>query len=91
MICECLVQLSVVAELQGKAEVAASINSVLSGVHNGNTPSGLGDKPEWVQFSGITCNDRKKRTGSADREVGGELGGCVSEGNEALGGPEGPA
>lgn len=23
-----------------------------------NIPSGLRDKPEWVQFSGITCNGR---------------------------------
>lgn len=31
-----------------------------------NIPSDLGDKPECVQFSGITCNDRGeegKRTG----------------------------
>lgn len=25
-----------------------------------NTLSGLGDKPEWIQFSGITCNDRRR-------------------------------
>lgn len=35
VICDCLVQLSVVAELQEKAEVLASINNVLSGLQRG--------------------------------------------------------
>lgn len=67
MIRECLAQLSVVAELQEVAGVLASIKNALLGFREAekmrgeareNIPSGLRDKPEWVQFSRITCNDR---------------------------------
>lgn len=101
VICECLVQLSVVAELHEVAGVLASINNALRESEKmrweegEDIRPGLRDKPEWVQFSGITHNDRgewgKKGAGDAEKKVRGELGWCVSESGGAPGGPRGPA
>lgn len=58
-------------------------------------PLCLRDKPEWVQFSGITCNDRRERAekgaGDARSEPRGELVWRGSESGEALGRPGGAA
>lgn len=78
MICERPVQLSVKAELREVAGLLASINNAPSGPQEGreNETSilpGHRDKPEWVQFSGIKCNDRRTREERSARKRSVEL------------------
>lgn len=54
VICECLVQLSVVAELQEVAWVLASINNALSGVQRGRENERRGEREYTVRPQGQT-------------------------------------
>lgn len=54
VICECLVQLSVVAELQEVAGLLASINNALSGVQRGRENERRGEREYAVRPQGQT-------------------------------------
>lgn len=69
VICECLVQLSVVAELQEVARVLTSINNTLSGVQRGSENERRGERQRvHRQASGTNLSGSNSRVMTEENE-----------------------